>query len=207
METFDFEGRRVDIHDGDSVASALLRAGVTTFTRSLKHHRRRGIYCGTGDCPNCLLTVDGQPGVRSCCSDARAGSFVRRETGWPSAERDVLAVADHLHALMPVGFYYKAFTRPAWLWPLAENVIRRATGVGSLPLGARPMPKRTRHVHCDVLVIGGGVAGLAAARASAASGATVVLVDEGRLGDKVPAGDVRRRIDTLSDAVRAMADV
>jgi sarcosine oxidase subunit alpha len=198
MATFEFEGRRVDIHDGDTVASALTRAGVTTFTRSLKYHRRRGVYCGTGDCPNCLLTVDGEPGVRSCCREASAGSSVRRATGWPNAERDVLAVADHLHAVMPVGFYYKIFTRPAWAWPIAEKVIRRATGVGSLPLRARPTPNSTRHVHCDVLVIGGGVAGLAAANASAARGARVLLVDEGRLGDKVPPGGARRRIDALA---------
>ena len=205
--TFEFEGRRVDIHAGDTVASALMRAGVTTFTRSLKYHRRRGIYCGTGDCPNCLLTVDDEPGVRSCCTEARPGSSVRRETGWPNAERDVLAVADHLHALMPVGFYYKVFTRPAWAWPLAEKVIRRATGVGSLPLRARPAPNTTRHVHCDVLVIGGGVAGLAAANASAARGANVVLVDEGRLGDKVPPSGARRRIDDLARMVDTMPGI
>ena len=67
----DFEGRRVPIEDGDTVASALYRAGVRTFTRSLKSHRRRGLYCITGDCPNCLVTVDGLPGERACITEAR----------------------------------------------------------------------------------------------------------------------------------------
>ncbi|MGZ4132605.1 MAG: (2Fe-2S)-binding protein, partial [Actinomycetota bacterium] len=107
MTTFDFEGREVAFFEGDTIASALYRVGARTFNRSLKHHRRRGLYCVTGDCPNCLLTVDGEPGIRSCTTEARDGQRVVRETGWPSTERDLLAVTDHLHPLMPVGFYYK----------------------------------------------------------------------------------------------------
>ena len=67
-----FEGREVPVLDGDTVASALFRAGVRTFSRSLKGHRRRGLYCGTGECPNCAVTVDGVPGVRSCITPPRA---------------------------------------------------------------------------------------------------------------------------------------
>ena len=120
-------------------AAAAFRSGVRTFTRSIKSHRRRGLYCLTGDCANCLVTVDGVPGERACVTPAHDGMRVRRETGWPSAERDVLAVTDHLHWAMPVGFYYKVFARPRWLWPLAERVIRRATGTGRLPVrGSRP---------------------------------------------------------------------
>ncbi len=104
MGSFDFEGRRVEIERGDTVASALFRAGVRTFTRSLKYHRRRGLYCLTGDCPNCMVSVDGEPGIRACTADAREGQRVRRESGWPSAELDLLAIADHAHRLMPVGF-------------------------------------------------------------------------------------------------------
>ena len=98
--------KRIRVEDGDSVASALYRAGIRTFSRSLKYHRRRGLYCGTGECPNCLVTVDGIPGVRSCVTPAADGMRVRRERGWPSVERDALAILDRLHVLLPVGFYY-----------------------------------------------------------------------------------------------------
>ena len=110
---------------------------MRTFSRSLKSHRSRGLYCGTGDCANCILTVDGIPGARACVTAARDGMRVERETGWPSTERDMLAINDRLHRAMPVGFYYKVFARPRWLWPLAERVIRRATGTGTLPRSAR----------------------------------------------------------------------
>ncbi|HWO71069.1 MAG TPA: (2Fe-2S)-binding protein, partial [Actinomycetota bacterium] len=116
----EFEGRRIPVREGDTVASALFRAGVRTFTRSPKLHRRRGLYCLTGDCPNCLVTVDGVPGVRACTTEARAGMRVERETGWPSTETDVLAASQLAHPLMPVGFYSKTFIRPRLAWPAAE---------------------------------------------------------------------------------------
>ena len=202
MGSLEFEGRPVPIEDGDSVASALFRSGVRTFTRSLKYHRRRGLYCLTGDCPNCLVNVDGQPGVRSCTTEAAAGQVVRREGGWPSADRDLLAIADHLHALLPVGFYSKTFIRPRQAWPIAERLIRRATGVGRLPLDRAPGSVTMRHVHADVLVIGGGPAGLAAAIEARASGAEVVLCDEGALGARIPTGAVRRRVEALAEQAR-----
>jgi sarcosine oxidase subunit alpha len=207
MAELDFEGNRVPIYEGDTIAAALFRAGVRTFTRSVKHHRRRGLYCLTGDCPNCLVTVDGDAGVRSCCAAARNGQRVRRESGWPSAEHDLLGVADHLHALLPVGFYYKAFTRPRWLWPVAERVIRRATGLGSLPLDRAPDRKAKAHRYADVLVIGGGVAGLSAARAAGETGARVLLVDEGRLGEKIPPGATLERIRSLAREAASLASV
>ena len=172
MGSIDFEGRKVPIEQGDSLASALYRSGVRTFTRSLKHHRRRGLYCMTGDCPNCLIDVDGEPGFRACTTEARDGQKVKRPSGRPSADFDLLAVTDRAHKLMPVGFYYKTFIRPRWAWEFAERIIRRATGVGRLPVGRAPSRKQARHVHPDVLVIGGGVAGLSAAVAAAERGET-----------------------------------
>jgi len=76
-----FEGREVPVLEGDTVASALFRAGVRTFSRSLKGHRRRGLYCGTGECPNCSVTVDGVPGVRSCITPAASEMRVERPRG------------------------------------------------------------------------------------------------------------------------------
>jgi len=201
--TFDFEGRSVPVRDGDTVASALYRYGLRTFNRSHKSHRRRGLYCMTGDCPNCLVTIDGMPAMRSCCTPARAGMTVTRETGRPSTEADVLAINDHLHALMPVGFYYKAFIKPRFSWPIAEKAIRKATGLGTLPVDHAPAPKPARHLHMDTLVIGAGVAGLAAARAASARGDSVVLCDEHAIGEKIAPGSTRDRIEALGAEVRA----
>ena len=208
MGSIDFEGRKVPLHEGDTVASALFRAGVRTFSRSLKYHRRRGLYCLSGDCPNCLMTVDDDPGVRTCTMTACEGQRVRRESGFPSAERDLLALTDRAHRLMPVGFYYKVFSRPRWLWPLAERVIRRHTGVGSLPVERQPLMKERVFLHADVVVVGCGPAGLAAAKAAATDTTRrVLVVDEGRVGAAVAPGPVRDAIGSLRAELRAVANV
>ncbi len=184
------------------------RTGVRTFSRSLKYHRRRGLYCLSGDCPNCLMTVDDDPG----CAPAprrRAGAARPARVGFPSTERDLLAVTDRAHRLMPVGFYYKMFSRPRWLWPLAERVIRRHTGVGSLPVrtwaaheGAGSSCTRTS------VVVGGGPAGLAAAKAAAADPTRrVLVVDEGQGGRGGGSGSLRDAIGSLRAELRAMANV
>jgi sarcosine oxidase subunit alpha len=202
MPSLRLDGRRLEIREGDTIAATAFRAGVRTFSRSLKAHRRRGLYCGTGDCANCLVTVDGLPGERACVTAARDGMRVARETGWPSAERDALAINDRLHRFMPVGFYYKVFARPRWLWPIAERVIRRATGTGTLPLRAESRRTPTRFVRVRTLVIGGGVAGLAATAAAAADG-SVLLADEGTLGARTTDPAARRAIHRLAAEARA----
>ena len=204
---FEFEGERVSLEPGDTVASALYRHGVRTFTRSLKYHRRRGLYCGTGDCPNCLITVDGVPGVRSCTAPAHQDMRVEREDGWPSAEFDLVSVTDKLQGLMPVGFYYKTFVRPRFAWELAEKVIRRHTGLGRLPMDGGVAPVDARHEHPDVLVIGGGIAGLAAAAEAGASGASVLLADESTIGAAVAPGPTLERIRALQTQVHSFANV
>jgi len=207
MGSLDFEGRAVPVEEGDTVASALYRAGVRTFTRSLKRHRRRGPYCMSGDCASCLLTVDDQPGARSCATDARDGMRVKRKEGVPSAEVDLLAITDRVRWLMPVGFYSKTFIRPRFTWPLAERVIRSFTGLGHLPVDRMPARKPTRNLRTDVLVIGGGIAGLAAAVAAARDGASVVVCDEGRLGEALAPGPALERIRALGSEVRALSSV
>jgi sarcosine oxidase subunit alpha len=195
MCSIEFEGRRVPIEDGDSVASALFRSGVRTFNRSLKYHRRRGLYCLSGDCPNCLCKVDGEPGTRTCVTEATDGMVVERETGKPSPDFDLLGITDKVgHFAMPVGFYYKTFVRPKGAWPIAERVIRSTTGVGKLPPRSLPRRRDARHVHCDTVVIGAGVAGLSAALAAAERGESVLVCDEGRVGEKLPPGPPLDRV-------------
>ncbi len=207
MASVEFEGRRVEIRAGDSIASALYRAGVRIFSRSFKFRRARGLYCLTGDCPNCLLTVDDEPAVRACCTSAREGQRIRRGVGWPSAESDMFSIFWHLRWMLPVGFYYKTFIRPRALWPVMDKIIRQVAGLGDVPHDARPLHRETWHHHPDVLVIGGGVAGLSTALAVVESGRSVVLADEHAIGEKMPPGGTRARIDTLLRALRAKPKV
>lgn len=203
MPSVEFEGRLIETRTGDSIASALYRAGVRIFSRSFKFHRPRGLYCLTGDCPNCLLTVDDEPAVRACCTRAREGQRIRRGVGWPSAESDIFSSFWYLRWMLPVGFYYKTFIRPRALWPVMDKIIRQVAGLGEVPRDARPLPRETWHHHPDVLVIGGGIAGLSAALAAVESGRSVILADEHAIGEKIPPGATRDRIDSLLGALRA----
>jgi sarcosine oxidase subunit alpha len=203
--SFEFEGREVSFEPGDTIASALYRDGVRTFSRSLKYHRRRGLYCGTGDCPNCLMTVDERPAVHTCTAPCAQGMRVERPGGFPNAERDLLHVTDSLHRLMPVGFYYKAFIKPRFAWAVAERVIRRATGLGELPPATAAERQVVRHMHVDVLVIGAGIAGLEAARDAVVNGAERVLVcDESGIGHAVAPGPTLDRIRRLEAELRPL---
>ena len=176
---FQFDGRTVRAHEGDTIAAALHAAGVSTISRSFKYHRSRGLLCGAGRCPNCLVSVDGVPNVRACTQRVREGMKVRHQNAWPSLKHDFLSILDRLHWLMPVGFYYKAFHRPKALWPLAQRVIRRIGGLGTIDINAAPETDyHHRYHHADVAVVGGGPAGLSAALAAADRGARVTLIDD-----------------------------
>ena len=133
MSRFFFNTQPVEAQPGDTVASALYRAGRRIFTRSFKYHRPRGLLCLSGKCPNCLMNVDGIPNVRTCMTPAVEGMQVRHQNAYPSLERDWLAVAQRFDALMPVGWYYKTFTH-AGAWHRAEPYIRKAAGLGRVPL-------------------------------------------------------------------------
>ena len=176
---FHFDGKRVSAHQGDTVASALYALGICTYSRGFKYHRPRGLLCGAGRCPNCLVNVDGVPNVRACTQSVRHGMQVRHQNSWPSLNFDFLSILDHLGWLMPVGFYYKAFHRPKLLWRLAQRVIRRVGGVGTINIGTIPETDyHHQNHHTDVAVIGGGPAGMSAALSAADHGAQVTLVDD-----------------------------
>ena len=180
--TFTFDGRKVTALAGDTIGSALYAAGRRTFSRSFKYHRRRGLMCCAGHCPNCLVAVDGAPGVRACTEPVREGARVEHLNATPGLELDVMQVTDLVGGpFTPPGFYYKTFIRPRRLWPVYEWVLRHAAGLGRLPKSQAERTWRTeyRRRHADVLVVGGGHAGLSAAIAAAAAGADVVLVDDG----------------------------
>ena len=179
---FTFDGREVTGLEGDTIGSALFAGGQRTFSRSFKYHRRRGLLCCAGQCPNCLVAVDGAPGVRACTEPLREGMRVEHMNASPSLEFDAMRATDIFGGpFTPPGFYYKTFIRPRRLWPLYEKVLRHAAGLGKLRKSQPEREWRTeyRRRHADVLVIGGGAAGLSAAAAAAELGADVVLVDEG----------------------------
>jgi sarcosine oxidase subunit alpha len=148
-----------------------------------------------------MVNVDSEPGIRSCMTDAVSGQRVRREGGWPSVKVDVLSVFDRMHRLLPVGFYYKIFVRPRWLWPMAEPLIRRVAGRGAVTVSRLPRNREVRNLHPDIVVIGAGVAGLSAALAAAQIGRSVVICDEGRVGEKIAPGSDRDRVKELANQV------
>ena len=180
--TFRFDGKEVEALQGDTIGSALYAAGQRTFSRSFKYHRRRGLLCCAGQCANCLVAVDGAPGVRACTEPVRQGMEVEHLNAKPGLEFDVMKVTDIAGGpFTPPGFYYKTFMRPRRMWPVYEKFLRNVAGLGKLREHQDEREWRTeyRRRHADVLVVGGGLAGLSAALSAARLGADVVLADEG----------------------------
>jgi len=179
--TFTFDGRTYRGCEGDTLASALLANGVRVIGRSFKYHRPRGFLGAGGEDPAGLVTVGGRaratPNIRATEQEIYDGLDARSQNAWPSLRFDVGATNDLLSAFLPAGFYYKTFMGwPGWM--IFEPFIRKGAGLGNSP--AEPDPDRYEHAnrHCDVLVVGAGPAGLAAAANAARSGARVILCEE-----------------------------
>lgn len=177
--SFRFHGRSVRAYEGETVGAALHAAGIKVFSRSAKYRRPRGLFCMAGNCPNCLMQVDGVPNVRVCVEPVREGMKVHTQSGWPSARWDALAVLDYVGFLFPLGFPYRYLIRPRWLYHWWERLLRQVSGHGTLP-AVPPRRDWTKvEAQADIAVVGAGPAGLSAALAAATAGAQVVLVDEG----------------------------
>lgn len=175
MEFF-FQDKSTQARAGDSIAAALYRSGRRIFSRSFKYHRPRGLLCVSGNCPNCMMNVDGVPNVRTCITPVREGIQVKSQNAFPSLETDFLSATQHFDRLMPVGWYYKTFTHPA-LWHAAEPIIRKAAGLGDVPTN-KPAVYEHSWMHPDTAVIGGGWAGIHAALEAAERGDQVVIIDD-----------------------------
>jgi sarcosine oxidase subunit alpha len=176
--SFTFNGRSYSAHPGDTIASALAAAGVRTFSRSFKYHRPRGLMCCAGHCPNCLVQVGDEPNVRACTRPVEAEMGVQAQNAWPSLQRDAMSLTALIDRFLPVGFYYKAFIRPQFLWPLYERVLRAAAGLGKVSRETQAGSYDKEYLSTDVAVVGGGPAGLSAAIAAAEAGARVLLFEE-----------------------------
>ena len=162
----------------DTIASALTAAGVKVLSRSFKYHRPRGLLCCAGHCPNCLVQIGDEPNVRACTRPVEAGMNVRAQNVWPSLNRDLLSLTQLGSRFMPVGFYYKTFIRPQKLWPLYEHTLRHAAGLGEAHIDTPLGEFDKQYLHTDVVVGGGGPAGISAALGAAEAGAQVLLFDE-----------------------------
>ncbi len=181
--TFSFDGNTMQGHRGDTLASALLANGVRLVGRSFKYHRPRGLMASGGEEPNGLVRLRtggrAEPNVRATEATLYDGLEAESQNRWPSLRYDLGAVNDRLSPLFPAGFYYKTFMWPASLWPAYEHFIRRMAGLGRAAVDSDPDRYDKQYAHCDVLVIGGGPAGLAAAQWAGRTGARVILSDEG----------------------------
>jgi sarcosine oxidase subunit alpha len=189
---FTFDGKTLSGIQGDTIASALLAAGVRVVGRSFKYHRPRGIVGAGAEEPNAIVdvTVDGRttPNLRATTEPLSDGMAIRSVNAAPTAESDRNGILDRFAAFIPAGFYYKTFLWPDW--HLFEPRIRAMAGLGRLdPQNRLPADCPSIAAHCDVLVVGAGPAGLAAARAAAGAGERVMLVDD----QDAPGGALRHR--------------
>ena len=182
---FTFDGQPLLARPGDTLAAALLANGIGLVARSFKYHRPRGIMAAGVEEPNALVTVGTggrrEPNTRATDLFVYDGMTVRSQNRWPSLSFDVGAVLGLAAKALPAGFYYKTFFGSAKRWLFYEWFIRRAAGLGDAPTAADPDRFAQRAAFCDVLVVGGGPAGLAAALAAAEAGDRVILVEQDSL--------------------------
>ncbi len=175
---FTWNGRSAVGYAGDTIVSALAAAGERVFSRSMKYHRPRGVLTASFHDPGCTVQVGDEPNVRAAHRLVSAGMAVTSQNAWPSLRFDAKAVNQFAAPFLTAGFYYKTFMRPRFLWPAYESVLRRFVSGGRVSPDTPQIRPAKRYAHPDVLVAGGGPAGMAAAVAAARAGASVLLVEE-----------------------------
>ncbi len=172
---FTFDGETVNGRPGEPIAVALVRAGYTSLARSPKFHRPRGPSCLRGGCDGCVLRVDGVPNVLSCLEPVCDGARVESQNSALTRRFDPLRGADFA---FPNGFNHHDFLAGI---PIAEDLLaafaQKVAGLGHLPTEAGAVREATVET-TDVLIVGSGPFGLAAARAAASAGLTSIVVDE-----------------------------
>ncbi len=177
---FRWNGRQLAGFAGDTIASALLANGVDIIGRGMKFHRPRGVLSAGAEEPNALVTLgrgpELEPSARATMIPLREGLEVSAQKGWPSVHFDLGRIFDLTAPLWPAGFYNKTFTWPSW--HLYEPVIRHVAGLARAPDHPDPSRYEAVNAHCDLLVVGGGPAGLLAAQAAARAGLEVILAEQ-----------------------------
>ncbi|EPX83760.1 sarcosine oxidase, alpha subunit family, heterotetrameric form [Rubellimicrobium thermophilum DSM 16684] len=190
---FTFDGIPYTGHPGDTLASALLANGVRLMGRSFKYHRPRGPISAGSEEPNALVELRSgarqEPNTRATVAELFDGLEAKSQNRWPSLRLDAMAINDRLNAFFTAGFYYKTFMWPRSFWErVYEPMIRRAAGLGSVSREEDPDAYDKGFLHCDLLVIGAGPAGLMAALTAGRAGRRVILADEDfRMGGRLNA--------------------
>ncbi len=188
---FKFDGKSYVGHQGDTLASALLANGVRLMGRSFKYHRPRGPLTAGSEEPNALVELRSgarqEPNTRATTTELFDGLLAKSQNRMGSLKFDLLSVNDRFSNFLTAGFYYKTFMWPAAFWEkVYEPIIRKAAGLGSLSQEDDPDVYDKGFLHCDLLIIGAGPSGLAAALTAGRAGADVVLADEDfRMGGRL----------------------
>ncbi len=183
--SFKFNGKTLFGYKGDSLASALLANGIHLIGRSFKYHRPRGILSSGSEEPNALVQIikdkdkaKTDPNVRATQIEICEGLEAQSQNCWPNVKFDIGEINSIFSSILPAGFYYKTFMWPSKLWRKYEYFIRKSAGLGKSPTEKDPDKYDHKYYHCDVLIVGGGPAGITAALMAAKSGNKILLVDE-----------------------------
>ena len=181
--SFKFDGKTYFGFKGDTLASALLANNVHLVGRSFKYHRPRGIMTSGSEEPNAIVQINKnssvtEPNVRATEVEIYDGLEASSQNCWPSVNFDIGGINNFLSPLLPAGFYYKTFMWPASFWEKYEYLIRKSAGLGKSPTEPDPDIYDHNYVHCDVLVIGGGISGIMAAKISAENNFKTLLLEE-----------------------------
>lgn len=198
--SFRFDNKVYQGYEGDTLASALLANDVKLMGRSFKYHRPRGPLTAGSEEPNALVELRTgarkEPNSRATMIELFDGLTARSQNRFPSLAFDMMAVNDRFSQFLTAGFYYKTFMWPAAFWEkVYEPIIRRAAGLGTASHEADPDLYDKGFLHCDLLVIGAGPAGLQAALRAGRSGVSVILAEE----DFVGGGRLNAERDVLND--------
>ena len=187
--SFSFNGEPMSGYAGDTLASALMANGRRLVARSFKYHRPRGVFAAGSEEPNALVQLrrgaHQEPNTRATVTELFEGLEATSQNHRGPLKYDLLAINDLFAPFLSAGFYYKTFMWPAAFWEkVYEPIIRASAGLGRLSGDADPDSYDKGFLHCDVLIIGAGPAGLSAALAAGEAGARVILADE----DFMPGG-------------------
>ena len=195
--SFTFNGRRMQGYAGDTLASALLGADQMLLGRSFKYHRPRGLIASGAEEPNALLGLGRggrfEPNQRSTTTELFEGAETVSQNHWPSLELDVGAINNKLARFFPAGFYYKTFMFPRFAWKhVFEPFIRQSAGLGKVPHARDEDRYEYAYAFADLVIVGGGIAGLAAALAAGRQGKRVWLIEQGaQWGGRAPVDGVQ----------------
>ncbi len=180
---FSFNGKRLKGYRGDTLAAALLANDQMLVGRSFKYHRPRGIVAAGPEEPNALVNLGSggrlEPNQRTTVTELFDGLEATSQNHWPSLEYDVGVVNNYVSRFLPAGFYYKTFIHPRPFWKhVFEPVIRQSAGLGKAPKDRDADRYEQAYAFCDLLVVGGGIAGLQAALVAGRAGARVLVLEQ-----------------------------